>query len=110
MDGLPRAQAQRDQIAAGQQVFQRICATCHGDLGEGGEGPPIIGPDQFLFSYRNGRRLFEYIQSEMPGDNPGALSTQEYFDVIAYLLAQNEWNQEGLPVDGATLDRISLLD
>jgi len=104
------AMAQPDQIAAGNQVFQWICASCHGDLGEGGEGPALIGPDQFLFSYRNGRRLFDYVSAEMPGDDPGSLATQEYYDVLAYLFSQNRWNQQGLPVNDSTLERISIVD
>jgi mono/diheme cytochrome c family protein len=31
-----------DSIAAGKQVFQKLCATCHGINGEGGAGNDLI--------------------------------------------------------------------
>ena len=29
----------------GQQLFQTLCARCHGMLGEGGEGPSLTRPN-----------------------------------------------------------------
>jgi mono/diheme cytochrome c family protein len=103
-----RAAFQGDQVAAGQAVFQQICSQCHGDQGEGGEGPPIIGRGNALADYRNALRLFNYLLDAMPNDDPGRLSAQQYYDVLAYLLSQNNWNPEGLQVDASTAESISL--
>lgn len=103
-----QAFSQTDQVSAGQAVFTQVCSRCHGDLGEGGEGPPIIGRGNALADYRNARRLFNFLLESMPNDEPGTLSQQQYYDVVAFLLARNSWNSQGLPVDASTAESISL--
>ncbi len=44
----------------------------------------------------------------MPEDNPGSLSAQEYWDVVAYILAQSGLNPAGRPVGLETAGSIAV--
>src|SRR5438105_1778254 len=95
-----RALAQSGQVASGQQVYSQVCASCHGDQGEGIEdAPPLMGRGNALADYRTAARLYNFISSEMPNDDPGSLSSQQYYDVLAYILDQNGMNPSGQPVN-----------
>ena len=50
----------------------------------------VIGGSKRIASYESTTRLYDYISRTMPFDNPGTLSEQEYWDVIAFLLDANE--------------------
>jgi alcohol dehydrogenase (cytochrome c) len=77
-----------EQANAGRAAFQTNCSGCHGaDL----MGiPPLAGP-AFIGSWatRNTRDLFGLIQTTMPTDRPGALSTDTYLNIIAFILQSN---------------------
>jgi mono/diheme cytochrome c family protein len=104
--GATAGLSQADQIAAGTEVFQQICSKCHGDNGQGGDGPTLIGAGNAVADYRNARRLFDFVSSSMPDDAPGSLATQQYYDVIAFLLSSNGWNAAGQTVDPSTAESI----
>jgi mono/diheme cytochrome c family protein len=87
--------SQEDQIAAGGEVYAADCAQCHGDQGEGGTGPVLIGGNKRIASYESTTRLYDYVSRTMPFDSPGSLSEQQYWDVIAYLLDENQLLPEG---------------
>jgi mono/diheme cytochrome c family protein len=86
--GTPESQA--DQIAAGREVYAAECAQCHGENGEGGTGPLLIGGNKRIASYQNTERLYDYVSRTMPFDQPGSLSEEQYWNVIAHLLDANE--------------------
>src|SRR5437763_10232539 len=76
------AQAKRGALKSG------LCTSCHGDGFAGGGAPELVGPE-FLARW-DGRTvgdLFELIRLTMPDDDPGALSREEYADLVAYILA-----------------------
>lgn len=98
---------QSEQVAAGQQVYEQVCVVCHGDAGEGAEGPAIAGPSAEVVTFRNARRLVEYVQELMPDDAPGSLAEQQYYDVVAFLLAWNNLNPGQVPVDPASAESIT---
>ncbi len=95
------------QVDSGAAVYDSVCSYCHGAAGEGGEGPALIGP-RAIRSFRTAGRLYTYVRLSMPNDNPGSLSDQEYYDVIAFLLDANELNPEGAMVDADSVDDITL--
>jgi mono/diheme cytochrome c family protein len=84
------AQSQDEQVAAGRDVYVADCAKCHGDQGEGGTGPVLIGGSRRIASYGDTDRLYDYVSRTMPFDNAGSLSEEQYWDSIAYLLDANE--------------------
>lgn len=86
--GTPESQA--DQIAAGGEVYSAECAQCHGANGEGGTGPLLVGGNKRIASYQDTKRLYDYVSSTMPFDEPGSLTEDQYWNVIAYLLDAND--------------------
>ena len=89
-DGDSTAQTQAEQVAAGQDVYAAECAQCHGEQGEGGTGPVLIGGSRRIASYENTDRLYDYVSRTMPFDDAGSLSEDEYWASIAFLLQENE--------------------
>jgi cytochrome c len=86
--GLPESQA--EQVAAGRDVYTGQCAQCHGPNGEGGTGPLVIGGGKRIATYASTDRLYDYVSRTMPFDEPGTLTPEQYWNVIAYLLDENE--------------------
>lgn len=94
-------------MAAGRDVYVAECAKCHGEEGEGGTGPTVIGGSRRIASYESTTRLYDYVSRTMPFDDAGSLSEEQYWDSIAYLLDANEL----LPADvvlGPDADPITL--
>lgn len=86
VDDGPDAIAQAESGAA---VYESSCGFCHGDAGEGaGNNPPVVG-DGVLASYADAGELLQYVRSEMPVDEPGGLSDEEFQDVVAFMLQAN---------------------
>ncbi len=50
--------------------------------------PAIVGP-KLVATFQNGASLFAYISSVMPYQEPGVLSDEEYYAVLAHLLRLN---------------------
>ncbi|HXD74470.1 MAG TPA: PQQ-binding-like beta-propeller repeat protein [Vicinamibacterales bacterium] len=94
------------QAAQGRAVYQRECAGCHlPDLKGAGDAAPLAGAD-FIASWgrRSPRELMSFMQLTMPPTRPGALSTEEYQSVAAFILQQNgaaAGNQPFAPSDVA---------
>jgi alcohol dehydrogenase (cytochrome c) len=82
------------QASRGRAVYAQHCATCHGARLEGGGGPALAGT-AFLRA-RAGPALtaddlYFIIRTTMPSGSVGRLTRQEYLDVVAYILAENEY-------------------
>ena len=97
----PRAYTQ-DQVTAGGQVYAASCANCHGARGEGAgpdgpDAPLVVGP-RGLTGFRDAQELYEFNRDSMPQDVPNSLPDQQYWDVTAWLLAQN-----GIALPGGAL-------
>ena len=104
--GLP---AGSGNVALGRDIFELQCALCHG---ENLEGVPEMGAR----SMHEGRRdieklpyassLFDFIRRAMPLTDPGSLSNDESYGLVAFLL-----NETGVIDDpNLTLDAKSLAD
>jgi mono/diheme cytochrome c family protein len=101
-----------EQVTAGQQVYSAVCIRCHGDRGQGGgaddpEAPLIIGA-RALTGFRDGQDLYDYVVEAMPNDEPGSLPAQDYWNVLAWLLAQNNLSSPGEPLGPATAAGVSM--
>jgi mono/diheme cytochrome c family protein len=79
------------QALQGEEAFAQHCAVCHGaSLGGVGEAPALVGA-QFISDF-NGLTLgdlFERIRTTMPLNNPGALSRDQYSNILAFVLKSN---------------------
>ncbi len=92
------------QAARGAAAYPQFCAACHGaSLGGLGEAPALIGA-QFISDF-NGLTvgdLFDRIRTTMPLNNPGALSRDQYADLLSFILKSN-----GYPAGQKELSRRS---
>jgi len=77
--------------AEGQVLYPAKCSLCHGDNGQGGQAPAIIGSSAALAKYSTAQGLLEKISNTMPMNSPGSLSRQQYLQLAAYLLTQNNY-------------------
>lgn len=83
---------------AGEELFSRFCATCHGPAGAGGEGPSLVNPvlldtatDTYLVeTIRRGRRGTSMESFLVPSAVRPALSPSEIESVVAFLRASRE--------------------
>jgi mono/diheme cytochrome c family protein len=75
------------QATRGQQVYQKMCVTCHGAMLEGVVGPPLAG-DVFLsvWSARPVGDLVNKIEQTMPPGQPDSLGRPQAIDLAAFIL------------------------
>jgi len=113
--GLPDG---KGLVEDGDELFESLCAVCHGDFGAGGVGyPTLTGGD--ISSLKNQRTqpgkdapkrtigtywpkastLIWYIRDAMPYAHPKSLTNDEIYALTAYLLSAN-----GIKVDGQEMD------
>jgi cytochrome c oxidase cbb3-type subunit III len=82
----------------GQQLFQTLCARCHGMLGEGAEGPSLTRPN--LVHAPDDAALVSLIVGGIPGTGmPGSrqLRGQDGPDVAAYVRSLGVLPPEEMP-------------
>ncbi len=81
-----------EQAARGQQLYKAQCAECHGNLMEGGSGPPLTG-DRFLsnWSAQPLANLVDKIQKTMPFNLPGSLTRSQSMEVAASILQASKF-------------------
>jgi mono/diheme cytochrome c family protein len=101
-----------DQVTAGADVYAANCASCHGARGEGAgrsapDAPLLVGP-RALTGFRNVQELYEFTVDSMPQDAPGTLTSEQYWNVMAWLLAQNNVSDASEPLGPETARGISL--
>lgn len=81
-----------EQAHAGMTVFAANCQSCHGANLQGVPAPGVAGTE-FLTSAKNNKwtlaDLRTLVVENMPLNNPGTLTPDQYAQVMAYLLASN---------------------
>jgi cytochrome c len=100
--GLPDG---RGTVAEGQAIYAAKCASCHGKVGEGKPFDQLVGRDagdKFDFAtnpklvktignyWPYATTLFDYTARTMPFAQPGTLSANEVYGLVAYLLSLNK--------------------
>jgi alcohol dehydrogenase (cytochrome c) len=95
-----------EQVAQGRWQYSQKCGACHGQQLQGTGAPALSGT---LFKDQwNGKKLsdfYGYVHTNMPLGMGASLSTQEYADIVAFVLAQN-----GLPAGTDKLSPKSPMD
>ena len=79
------------QATAGRTAYQAQCASCHlGDLKGSGDAAPLAG-SEFMSAWgmRSPRELLSFMQLTMPPTSPGALSQEQYVNIVAFVLQSN---------------------
>ena len=83
------------QAKRGQTVYSAPCGWCHGRRLNGApddpdmQSTPPLARAKFLRNWdgKSLAALYIYTRETMPTSNPGALTDQEYLDIIAYMLS-----------------------
>ena len=116
--GLP---AGRGTVAEGAAIYAAKCRSCHGANGEGGSFDRLVGRDSgpnFNFAmdpklvktvgnyWPYATTLYDYTYRAMPFMQPGSLSPNETYALVAYLLALNKIVPEDAVMDQASLPKV----
>jgi hypothetical protein len=102
------------QVEDGRYIYKTLCATCHGEQGQGvGEYHPLAGGQGTLNKkdalltvgsyWPFATTLWDYIRRAMPYQRPGTLTVDETFAVTAFVLYMN-----GIVDDKADLNERNL--
>ena len=116
---LPPGQGSPKEGAA---VFSKRCQVCHGQNGEGGAvrrlvwgspGKPYRGTfneseKSALSFYPYPTIVWDYINRAMPASNPGSLTPDEVYAVVAFLFYRNGIIQESDVLDAKSLPKIEM--
>ena len=113
--GLP---AGRGTVAEGATIYAAKCRSCHGANGEGATAERLVGRDSgpnFNFAmdpklvktvgnyWPYATTLYDYTARAMPFLQPGTLTPNETYSLVAYILALNT-----IVADDAVMDQASL--
>jgi cytochrome c len=94
--GLPPG---RGSVSQGQTLYASRCSGCHGERGQGGIGPRLVGglgtlatpqPVKTIGSFwPYATTVFDYVYRAMPYPSPQSLTPAELYGVTSYLLYLN---------------------
>ncbi len=99
------------QAQRGKDDYTAYCAACHGiQLTSANDDVPGLWGVPFAYSW-HGKTVaerFERISTTMPYNDPNTLKSQQYIDILAYILQFNGYpaGNNDLPADIRTLQRI----
>jgi cytochrome c len=107
-----------DQVALGGTLYGAHCASCHGDAGQGGKAPRLVGLADGALpldppaerKYRTGKfvtvaDVATFVVANMPPKEAGSLTADQYWAILAFDLKANgiELKQKLDPALAATL-------
>lgn len=112
----------RGTAKEGAAIFAKRCQVCHGQNGQGGvvrrlvlgsPGNPHRGmvkesEKSTLAYYPYPTIVWDYINRAMPASNPGSLTPDEVYSVVAFLFYQNGIIQESDVLDAKTLPKVEM--
>ncbi|MEM1141821.1 MAG: cytochrome c [Pseudomonadota bacterium] len=88
------------QARSGKKLYSQHCIACH-----------ERGYFREVLRTRRGETLdplFEVMVTEMPQNDPGSLSDEQYLDVIAYMLSQSRYAVGEKPLQITDLGEITI--
>jgi mono/diheme cytochrome c family protein len=88
--GTQSGRLEQANASPGRAVYQRACAGCHGQSGEGvGSAPPVMGKAALqAYERKTAEELHKYVSREMPlpKAKAGSLSPEQYWAVVNFML------------------------
>jgi cytochrome c len=107
--GLPPG---KGTVAEGATVYAAKCQSCHGVNGQDGKFDRLVGLDpkvKTIGSYwPYATTLYDYTARSMPFLQPGTLTPNEVYSVVAYLLHLNQIVPETAVMDATTLPKVKM--
>lgn len=113
--GLPPG---RGTVSAGGDLFQTVCAACHGTFGEGeGRYPKLAGnsaltgaqPVPTVGNYWPfATTLYDYIDRAMPFPAPHSLTPDQVYALTAYILNLNNIVPDSFVANATTLPKVKM--
>lgn len=118
--GLPEG---RGTVAEGAATYAAKCASCHGMDGEGANFDRLVATDagaNFDFGknpqlaraignyWPYASTLFDYTARSMPFAQPGSLTSNEVYGLVAYLLHLNRLVPADAVMDKTTLPKVAM--
>ena len=91
-------------LGQAERLYGQACAGCH----EGDDRTASALEAQTLGAYEDIQQLFDYVSRTQPPDDPGSLSSADYWLTIRHLLVSREIVSEDRPVGPASVDWIDL--
>lgn len=106
-------------VKEGRDIYKVLCASCHGDRGQGvGDYPPLVGGQGTLKSkdpvltigsyWPYATTVWDYVRRAMPYQRPGTLTPDETYALTAFLLYMNGIVDENADVNEKTLPRVKM--
>ena len=101
------------QAVRGQSVYDKKCASCHGQRLEGSSASALSGgkfADRWARGDKSVDDLYYITRTQMPFGAGNTLSRQQYIDTVAYMLKANGYRAGAreLPADPAFLKQIKI--
>ncbi len=113
--GLPPGQG---TVADGKAIYAQKCSSCHGEGGLGDSGDQLAGaihaltdewPEKTIGTYwPSVTTLFDFTRRSMPMTEPGSLSDDEVYALVAYLLYLNGIVDENAVMNAEALKAIRM--
>jgi cytochrome c len=116
--GLPDGQG---TVAEGAKVYAAKCASCHGATGQGGSAERLVDREsgknwdfatnaKLVKTVGNywpyATTLYDYTNRAMPFMQPGTLTPDETYSLVAFILALNKIVPEDAVMNRATLPKV----
>ena len=114
--GLPPG---RGTIAQGREIYNSLCASCHGERGQGvGNYPALVGGQGTLATknpvltvgsyWPYATTVWDYIHRAMPYQRPGKLTPNETYAVTGFILYLNGLVDEKMEVTEKSLPQVKM--
>jgi S-disulfanyl-L-cysteine oxidoreductase SoxD len=111
-----------NQVAQGGALFVAHCAECHGAQGQGDATkgvPPLVGANALPLDprpraelrknqFRTAQDVFDFVHVSMPLDEPGSLTEDQYWAILAFALHANGVDMRGKRIDASNASRFVL--
>jgi len=101
-----------EQAKRGQARYKEACASCHGEMLEGGESAPPLAGGDFMANWNtlSVGDLFDRTRTTMPQNKPGSLNREANAEIMAFILGANQFpaGKEPLPQSSEVLKEIRI--
>ena len=107
--GLPPG---RGTVAEGATIYAAKCASCHGAKGQGGAADRLVGGEGNQKTVGNywpyATTLYDYTFRSMPFMQPGTLTPNETYSLVAFILNMNGIVDANAVMDASTLPAVKM--